>query len=180
MKKSPLRSSKPRNQRLLLKLLPLLQVLKRLRSRLIMVRAVAEAVVAEVKAVVVVAGEATVKAVAVANTVAEAEADLDRIARMLMALSRKLVRSLFAVEEEATGVANGAVKVNVAAVANTVATVAVTVAVIVVVTVVTVVVTVALIVVVPEVEPAPRTKAQLCPPRRPPKLNLRHPLNRLE
>lgn len=156
LKKNPLRSSKLRNLRLSLKLLPLLQMLKRLRLKLSMARAVAEAVVAEVA----VAGEVTVKAVAVA---AEA-VDLDRTAKTLMASSRRLVRSLFVVAE-ATGVANGAVKVVVA--------------------VVTVVVTVAVTaetsvqdhVIAPEVELALRMKVLPSPLRRPPMLN---PLNRFE
>lgn len=154
LKKNPLRSSKLRNLRLSLKLLPLLQMLKRLRLKPSMVRAVAEAVVAEVTV-----ANGAVKAVAVA---AEA-ADIDRTAKTLMASSRRLVRSLFVVAE-ATGVANGAVKVVAAVV--TVVTVAVTAE-----------TSVEAHVIAPEVELAPRMKALPSPLKRHPMLN---PLNRFE
>jgi len=119
-----------------------------------MVRAVAEAVVAEVTV-----ANGAVKAVAVA---AEA-ADIDRTAKTLMASSRRLVRSLFVVAE-ATGVANGAVKVVAAVV--TVVTVAVTAE-----------TSVEAHVIAPEVELAPRMKALPSPLKRHPMLN---PLNRFE
>lgn len=157
LRKSPPKSSSPRSLKLSLRLLPLLQALRRPRSRPSTVRAVAEADVAEVA----VAGEATVKAVDVA---AEA-ADLDRTVRTPMASSRRLVRSQFAAAEaEVNGAANGAVA------AETVVTVA----------------TVAIAdnsvdpATALEVVLAPRMRAQPSPPKRPPRLNPSNPLNRFE
>jgi len=165
LRKSPPKSSSPRSLKLSLRLLPLLQALRRPRSRPrpSTVRAVAEADVAEVA----VAGEATVKAVDVA---AEA-ADLDRTVRTPMASSRRLVRSQFAAAEaEVNGAANGAVA------AETV------------VTVVTVVTVATVAIADNSVDPAtalevvlaPRMRAQPSPPKRPPRLNPSNPLNRFE
>ena len=163
LRKSPPKSSSPRSLKLSLRLLPLLQALRRPRSRPSTVRAVAEADVAEVA----VAGEATVKAVDVA---AEA-ADLDRTVRTPMASSRRLVRSQFAAAEaEVNGAANGAVAAEI------------------VVTVVTVVTVATVAIADNSVDPAtalevvlaPRMRAQPSPPKRPPRLNPSNPLNRFE
>lgn len=160
LRKSPPKSSSPRSLKLSLRLLPLLQALRKPRSRPSTVRAVAEADVAEVA----VAGEATVKAVDVA---AEA-ADLDRTARTLMASSRRLVRSQFAAAEaEVNGAANGAVAAEIVVTVVTVATVAIADN--------SVDPATAL-----EVVLAPRMRAQPSPPKRPPRLNPSNPLNRFE
>lgn len=160
LRKSPPKSSSPRSLKLSLRLLPLLQALRRPRSRPSTVRAVAEADVAEVA----VAGEATVKAVDVA---AEA-ADLDRTARTPMASSRRLVRSQFAAAEaEVNGAANGAVAAETVVTVVTVATVAIADN--------SVDPATAL-----EVVLAPRMRAQPSPPKRPPRLNPSNPLNRFE
>jgi len=160
LRKSPPKSSSPRSLKLSLRLLPLLQALRRPRSRPSTVRAVAEADVAEVA----VAGEATVKAVDVA---AEA-ADLDRTVRTPMASSRRLVRSQFAAAEaEVNGAANGAVAAEIVVTEVTVATVAIADN--------SVDPATAL-----EVVLAPRMRAQPSPPKRPPRLNPSNPLNRFE
>jgi len=160
LRKSPPKSSSPRSLKLSLRLLPLLQALRRPRSRPSTVRAVAEADVAEVA----VAGEATVKAVDVA---AEA-ADLDRTVRTPMASSRRLVRSQFAAAEaEVNGAANGAVAAETVVTVVTVATVAIADN--------SVDPATAL-----EVVLAPRMRAQPSPPKRPPRLNPSNPLNRFE
>jgi len=160
LRKSPPKSSSPRSLKLSLRLLPLLQALRRPRSRPSTVRAVAEADVAEVA----VAGEATVKAVDVA---AEA-ADLDRTVRTPMASSRRLVRSQFAAAEaEVNGAANGAVAAEIVVTVVTVATVAIADN--------SVDPATAL-----EVVLAPRMRAQPSPPKRPPRLNPSNPLNRFE
>lgn len=160
LRKSPPKSSSPRSLKLSLRLLPLLQALRRPRSRPSTVRAVAEADVAEVA----VAGEATVKAVDVAAEVA----DLDRTVRTPMASSRRLVRSQFAAAEaEVNGAANGAVAAETVVTVVTVATVAIADN--------SVDPATAL-----EVVLAPRMRAQPSPPKRPPRLNPSNPLNRFE